>query len=127
MRMTRQERYLYHQIHPLKLATDWGSAFVSLYFFWRHDLVTGLLILFVPSVIVSIALISAADLQGLRDSAFGRYVARYMSPALQAIRFLGMFIAVLGAWYHVALAIVAGFVVIILAWVWGLLRPAASA
>ena len=125
--MTRQERYLHHQIHPLKLATDWGTAFVSLYFFWRHDLVTGLLILFVPSVIVSIALISVADLQGLRDSAFGRYVARYMSPALQAIRFLGMFIAVLGAWYHVPLAIVAGFLVIALAWVWGLLRLASSA
>lgn len=73
--MTRQERYLYHQIHPLKLATDWGSAFVSLYFFWRHDLLIGPLILFVPS----------------------------------------------------AIAIAAGFLIIVLAWVWGLLRPAASA
>ena len=125
--MTRQERYLTHQIHPLKLATDWVSAFVSLYFFWRHELLTGLLILFVPSVIVSIALIAAADLERLRNSAFGRYVAQYMSPALQAVRFLGMLIAVVGAWYHVVLAIIAGFLVIVLAWAWGLLRPAASA
>jgi hypothetical protein len=127
MRMTRQERYLTHQIHPLKLATDWGSAFVSLYFFWHHDLLVGLLILFVPSVIASFALISAADLQGLRDSPFGRYVARYMPPALQAVRFLGMLIAVLAAWHHAVLGIAAGFLVIILAWTWGLLRAAASA
>ncbi len=125
--MDRQERMLFHQIHPLKLATDWISAFISLWFFWRHELLTGLVILFVPSVIVTFALVTYADLEKRRASPFGRYVARYMTLPVQLARFLGMFIAVLGAWYHVALAIAGGFLVILLAWLWGLLRPAAPA
>jgi hypothetical protein len=32
--MTLQEKILYHQIHPLKLAADIGCELASLYFFW---------------------------------------------------------------------------------------------
>jgi hypothetical protein len=125
--MDRKDRMLFHQIHPLKLATDWVSAFVSLWFFWRHELLAGILILFVPSVIVTFILVSYVDLEKLRASAFGRYVSRYMTQPVQLVRFFGMFIAVLGAWYHLALAVVGGFLVIVLAWLWGVLRPAAPA
>ena len=37
--MTPQEKYLYHQIHPVKLLTDWVTGLLALYFFWRHELV----------------------------------------------------------------------------------------
>lgn len=40
--MTFEEKSLYHQVHPLKLATDIGCEPLSLYFFSRHDLVLGL-------------------------------------------------------------------------------------
>jgi hypothetical protein len=126
MVMERNERMLYHQIHPLKLAVDWTTAFISLWFFWRQEWLTGLIILFVPSIIVTAILVSCADLEKLRTSAFGRYIGLYMSAVMQAIRFIGMFIMVLGAWHHSPLTIVAGLVVILVAWMRGLLWPAAA-
>jgi hypothetical protein len=72
--MDRTEKILYHQIHPLKLAVDWITAFASLWFFWRHDWIVGLLILFVPSVIVTVLLVTHANLEWLRQSAFGLYM-----------------------------------------------------
>ena len=124
--MDRNARMLYHQIHPLKLAVDWITAFASLWFFWRHEWLTGLIILFVPSIVITAILVAYADLEKLRMSAFGRYIGLYMSALMQAIRFAGMFIMVLGAWYHSPLTIVAGLVVILLAWMRGLLWPAAA-
>jgi hypothetical protein len=48
-KMNLKEKYLYHQIHPLKLFTDIGAAFGSLYLLWRlwrgrpllHGLIAG--------------------------------------------------------------------------------------
>lgn len=50
--MTPQEKMLYHQIHPLKLATDISAEIVSLYLFWKHKLLAGMLAALVPPVIV---------------------------------------------------------------------------
>lgn len=124
--MDRSERVLYHQIHPLKLAVDWTTAFISLWFFWRHEWLSGLVVLFVPSIVTSFALVSYTNLERLRDSAFGRYIGLYMSPLMQAIRFCGMFVMVLGAWFHAPLVIVAGVAVILLAWLRGVIWPAAA-
>jgi hypothetical protein len=46
--MNTKEKGLYQQIHPLKLATDISAGLVSLYFFWQHDIVLGLMIAFSP-------------------------------------------------------------------------------
>lgn len=46
--MTLQEKILYHQIHPIKLLTDWAAGFVLLYFFWERQLLAGLLVALVP-------------------------------------------------------------------------------
>ena len=43
--MTLQEKILYHQIHPFKLFTDISAEFVSLYLFWRHKLIAGIVLL----------------------------------------------------------------------------------
>jgi hypothetical protein len=39
--MKLKEKNLFHQVHPIKLATDIGAAVISLYFFWKHELVVG--------------------------------------------------------------------------------------
>lgn len=40
--MTLEEKILYHQIHPLKLAADIAGEPVSLYWFWQHKLLLGM-------------------------------------------------------------------------------------
>src|SRR5262245_18815231 len=37
--MTNREKWLYHQLHPVKLLVDWGAGLISLYPLWRHELV----------------------------------------------------------------------------------------
>ncbi|MGH2503954.1 MAG: hypothetical protein ACRDID_15695 [Ktedonobacterales bacterium] len=51
MGMTIRERALYHQIHPLKLATDIVVTAPAIALFWAHQFWPGLLVTFVPSVI----------------------------------------------------------------------------
>src|SRR5256885_858056 len=100
--MTARERYLYHQIHPLKLATDIAAGFGALYPLWRHEFLLALCVLMVPPVIASVLVLRFADLDKLRRSAFGRYVALYMTHGMEALRLLGMLVMMLGAWLHSA-------------------------
>jgi len=43
--MNFADKVLYHQIHPLKLATDILASLESLYFFWQHKLFIGLILI----------------------------------------------------------------------------------
>jgi hypothetical protein len=67
---------LFHQIHPAKLATDIGTAVISVYFFWQHDLVVGLLIHLIPSPIGSFVVIRFANLEHYKNSQLGAYLIR---------------------------------------------------
>ena len=96
--MTASERLLYHQIHPLKLATDWISAALSFYLLWRHRLWAALVVQLVPAIVVSGILIRWADLEPQRRSRLGRYVKQHMTPSMQALRLLGDGVMTLGAW-----------------------------
>lgn len=49
--LTRRERYLVHQIHPLKLATDIAVSIVSTVLLWQHRRTLALLVLAVPAPI----------------------------------------------------------------------------
>jgi hypothetical protein len=118
--MTLKEKILFHQVHSGKLATDILSAIVSLYFFWQHDLATGLLTHFVPPPIVSFLVIRLADLEPYKNSRLGAYLARYMTPPAQAARLAGDLITILAAWYHAPLGIAAGLILILCAWLHGL-------
>jgi uncharacterized membrane protein len=71
-------------------------------------------------------LVSYTDLERLKASPFGRYIGIYMSALMQAIRFAGMFIMVLGAWFHTPFVIAAGLAVILLAWLRGVIWPVAA-
>jgi hypothetical protein len=126
--VTFQEKVLYHQVHPLKLATDISAAVVSTYFFWEHDLALGLVTGFVPPVVMSAALLWTQDFGWIRDSAVGRYLKRWMTHPVEAVRLGGMFLMIVGAWYRVPWMIALSVAVIVCAWLRGLvfLRKAHS-
>jgi hypothetical protein len=114
--VTLREKVLFHQIHPLKLATDFTGSFVSTWLLWRHEFLLGAIIGLVPSVAVTVAMLVWLDLTRLRDSTFGRYVTQHMTPFVQAVRLAGQGGMWLGAWLHIPWMIAVGFVVIIAAW-----------
>jgi len=121
--MTRKEKTLYHQIHPLKLLTDSSSATAALFLLWHKHLLAALLVAFVPPPIVSFLLIRYADLEKYRRSSFGQYLHRYMTRATEAVRLAGFILMAVGAWYHIVWLIPAGFLVVLLAWLRGVLFP----
>lgn len=122
---TFRERILYHQIHPLKLFTDIGVTFPACYFLWRHDLLVAVAFAIVPPVIVSAVLIGAVDLDQYKASAFGRYVARYMSREMEALRALGFLLVALGSWLHQVWLLPCGAAIVVLAWARGVIWPQA--
>jgi sorbitol-specific phosphotransferase system component IIC len=95
--MDIREKALYHQIHPVKLFTDVSTSFVSLFLIWQHNQVAGLLIGIIPSIVISLLVIRFASLERIKQSPFGRYVARYMTNKMQAIRLLGQVVGWFGA------------------------------
>ena len=89
--MNFREKKLYHQIHPLKLGTDIGVTPIFLFFLWHHHIVRALLVGFVPPVLVSAAMIIwPPNLERLKNSSLGRYVSKYMTPAIEVIRLLSL-------------------------------------
>ena len=88
--MNQKEKILFHQIHPAKLATDIVSAIVSLYFFWQHELLIGLIAHFVPPPVGSFLVIRFAGLEPYKNSRLGRYLVRYMTPSAQGSRLLAL-------------------------------------
>jgi len=123
--MTGRERVLYHQIHPLKLATDLSAGFLSYYLLWRRRLGLGaaLLVQLLPAMLVSGALIRWADLEPQRRSTFGRYIARSMTPSMQATRMAGNIVITVGAWRRRPRLLVIGHLLVLFGWLRGMLFP----
>lgn len=121
--MTPQEKRLYHQIHPLKLATDISAEIVSLYLFWKHRLLAGMLVFLVPPVIASTLIMQLANLEAYRKSVLGRYIREYMTPSAVALRILGTIITHVGAWYRKPALIPLGLMTVLLGWLRGRLLP----
>ena len=121
--MESQDKERYHEIHPVKLATDISAAVLSLYLFWQHALISGILVAIIPPVIASTVIIKWAPLERYKHSALGQYIDRYMTNAMRLIRLGGMIVMVIGAWYHVVVLIPLGLVVTLLGWLRGILFP----
>lgn len=117
--MNPKEKYLYHQIHPLKLFTDISAAFGSLCLLWRHQLAFALVVMLAPPLLVSFLLMRYADLERYRQSAFGKYIAGSMSHAMEGVRLAGMAVTALGAWHQSLWVIVAGIVIVLFGWLRG--------
>lgn len=114
---------LYHQVHPLKIATDIGSSVVAILLLWNGDLVLGLAVALLAPVAGSAIVMATADLAPYRDGAIGAYLRRYMGPLPQAIRLaLGLTI-LYAAWVRGAVVIVACVLLIAIVWLNGILRP----
>ncbi len=121
--MNFQEKSLYHQIHPLKLFTDWSTGIIALYPFWQNNLLAALIIAAVPSILVSFMLIRFANLEEYKQSTFGKYVHQYMTRPVEMMRFAGYALMAVGAWVHAVWFIPAGLLVILLAWLRGVIIP----
>lgn len=119
------DKTLYHQIHPFKLITDVVAAFIAVYLLWLHLIVEGLVIGFIPSLIISFFMIKTMDFDKQKQSKFGKYVKRYMGRGSDIARSIGFLIMLGGGWFHMLWVIALGFLVIIVAWVNGLVykRP----
>jgi hypothetical protein len=117
--MSPRDKYLYHQIHPLKLVIDAGAGFGSLYPLWHHHLALALVVMLLPPPLISLLLMRFANLEPYRQSAFGQYIAHSMSHAMEAIRLAGMIVVALGAWHHSPWIILTGCVAILFGWLRG--------
>lgn len=114
--LAAREKALYHQLHPLKLATDVGTTILSIVLLARHELVAALIVMWLPSILLSAGLIYWGDFSRVRDSRAGGYMRRYMTPGMQALRFGGEGIIAVGAWFHAWLLIPLGVGVILWGW-----------
>jgi hypothetical protein len=121
--MTREEKILYHQIHPLKLLTDSIAGFAALLLLWRHRLQAALLVTFVPPIFASALIIRYVDLEPYKRSPFGRYVRLYMTREMEGVRLAGYLIMMLGAWHRRPRLISLGLLVVLLGWFRGMLFP----
>lgn len=114
--MDLQERILYHQIHPLKLAVDLGSGAAALYFAWQQQLGAASIAALAPSVLVTFYLTQFADLSPQKNSPLGAYIAKYMTDKIQQARLFGYGLMFLSAWERNWLGIAAGLGLIAFGW-----------
>ncbi len=115
------DKTLYHQIHPFKMATDVISAFGAVYLFWLHLIIEGLIVAFVPSLMISLFMLKLMDFEKQKQSNFGKYVKKYMGRGTDTVRSLGFLVMLAGSWFHFAWMVALGFLVIILTWMNGLI------
>ena len=118
-----RDAYLLHQVHPAKLATDIGAGIISDWLMWHRRVPAALLASFPPAMTAS-AILMRRDLSALRGTRRGRYVLAHMPPSAQAVRFAGQLVAWRAAYRHSLAGIVAGHLIVIAGWSYGLIRPA---
>jgi hypothetical protein len=121
--VTRQEKLLYHQIHPLKLLPDITAGFAALPLLRRHRLRAALLVALVPPILASALIVRYADLEPCRRSRLGRYVERYMTREMELVRLAGYLVMALGAWHRRGWTIPLGLLVVLFGQFRGLLFP----
>jgi hypothetical protein len=118
--LSLQERILLHQLHPLKLAVDWGTGFLAAWLLWGHDLVAALIVGFVPSILLSVYFILRTDLSRFKETPLGRYMLSPRTRPSDSLRLFGLVIMWGGAWLNNIPGAVAGLAIILLAWARGL-------
>jgi hypothetical protein len=47
--MNLPEKNLYQQIHPARLTADWATGLYACYLLWQQELVTAMIVAFIPS------------------------------------------------------------------------------
>ena len=123
--MDPAEKILYHQIHPAKISTDIIATIPSLYLFWLHELVLGIVVALAPPIVASALIIRFVNLEKYKASALGRYASRYMTRKMQTLRLAGFIIMAIGVWFadFAFLLVPLGLVTVLLGWSWGKIFP----
>ena len=114
------DKTLYHQIHPFKMVTDVIAAFIAVYLIWLHLIIEGLVVGFIPSLAISFFMIRTMDFEKQKQSKFGKYLKRYVGRGADSARSVGFLVMLGGGWFHMLWLIGLGFLVIIAAWMNGL-------
>jgi hypothetical protein len=117
--LTSREKELYHQIHPAKLVTDIVVTPFSTYLIWIHQLILGVLGAFIPSIVASIIVLKYANLDRYAATPLGRYVGKFMTRTMEAVRFGGLLVVWVGAWYQNPWVIGLGILIVAMAWLRG--------
>ena len=125
--MDLTEQVLYHQIHPAKLAADVAGSVISTALVWHHKVGIALASAFAPALLASALVLRFADLERLKQSAFGHYIHRCMTRRVEAWRFSGQVVMWVGAWQHRVWLILTGVLIVVAAWASGLWQPPRSA
>jgi hypothetical protein len=126
--VTLAERVLYHQIHPAKLLVDWTAGLVAAGLLWRHHLIAAPVVGLLPPFVASALLLSGRfdqDLLRYQASEFGRYVARHMTRAMEALRLVGLVVLWVGSWHRSLSLAALGVLIVLAAWVRGWWSPSA--
>lgn len=118
--MNRGDKLLYHQIQPAKLAVDIATSAASAWLLWRGQLWLALLVGWLPSVLVTAAMVRWMDFSRQRDSRFGRYVAHHMTWQATVVRLAGQLAMWFAAWLHAVWGIAVGALVVIAGWTYSL-------
>jgi hypothetical protein len=117
--VTRGDRTRFHQLHPAKLAVDWGTAAIAGALLWRHDWVAAVAMGFAPSILTTAVFLSGRfdDALGkIRNRRGARSIAQGLSPAVNAIRFGSLAVAWVGCWLRRPWWIPAGALVVVFGW-----------
>lgn len=121
--MTRAEKVLYHQIHPLKLLTDFATSFASTWLLWQREWGLAAAVGFLPSLVMTALVLWLADLEPYRRSVLGRYLAGFMTRRVEALRLVGQLVMWGGAVSHVPWLIPLGLAIVVYGWLKGLFLP----
>lgn len=117
--MTPDERTRYHQLHPAKLAVDWGSAAIAGALLWRHHWVAAVVTGFGPSIVTTAVFLSGRfddTLREIRNRPGARAIAERLSRDVNAIRFGGLAVAWFACWSHRPTWMPAGVLVVVFGW-----------
>ena len=104
------------------MAADWGGGIYACYCFWQKNILLGMVMMFVPSLIVSVFITRSADLERIKASAFGKYYARIYTKTIDTVRFGGFMLMAFGSWAHAWILIGGGIAVITYTWIYGLFQ-----
>jgi len=119
--MTDAEKSLYHQIHPAKLATDWGTGILALFLLWQRQWIGAAVVALIPPILATLLIMRYANLEKQKNSRFGHYIKDSMARWAETLRLLGYALMGTGAWVHLTWMMVAGLLVIVFAWANGLI------
>ena len=99
------------------------TSFASTWLLWQARWAAAAIVAFVPSIAVSVLVFWRADLARLSRTPMGRYVATFMSRKVEGIRLGGQAVMWAGAATHILWLVPSGFMIIVFAWMGGLLVP----